>query len=126
MPLLGQCGWQVRGGELLAYHGRLNLKGLSWGSFCCAFGQELVELMACRNVGGNIRFIVAPHGTNCLQLSMQTGWGFHMKLIFRFFLFSFFFYYVCVVKYKKQHGALAMAERKLCKQSSGPLHLVMG
>jgi len=34
--------------------------------------------------------------------------------VFFFFLFSFFFNHVFVVKYKKQHGALAMAETKLC------------
>jgi len=45
---------------------------------------------------------------------------------FLFFIFLFFFIHVFVVKYKKQHGALAMAETKLCKQSNGPLHLVMG
>jgi len=38
----------------------------------------------------------------------------------------FFFNHVFVVKYKKLHGELVMAETKLCKQSNGPLHLVMG
>jgi len=39
---------------------------------------------------------------------------FYFFFFFSFFLFFFFvLYHVFVVKYKKQHGALAMAETKL-------------